>query len=128
MATCNGGEFSDNLTRRCVTNCPPSQWTYADSTTHRCVRICPLGWYAENTTQACKDKCWNYSLTNQSYADKLTNFCVAKCPFGYFGDNRTHICVTECGSPLYGHHVGRVCVALLDCYPDNSTGKIYYAD
>lgn len=130
MGTCPPTTFADNLTRKCVSDCPPSEWTFADESTHRCVRICPLGHFAENSTQACQPSCWNYSVSLQSYADNISNFCVAQCPFGFFGDNTTHECVLRCSTTRdeYGHPVGRVCVAQLDCYPDNATGNIYYAD
>ena len=123
-------EFADNYTRRCMPGCPPSQWTYADPTTHRCVRVCPPNYYAENTTQTCVPTCWNYSSTSYGYADNITKYCVAVCPYGFFGDNTTFKCVEQC-SPTrdeYGHPVGRVCVARLNCYGDIGTGKVYYAD
>lgn len=107
-----------------MSNCPPQEYTFADSSTNRCVRICPAGSYAENTTQACVPQCWNYTLSNISYADNISNFCVQQCPFGYFGDNTTFKCVTQCSTARdeYGHHIGRVCVARLNCYLDVGTG------
>lgn len=124
------------MTRRCVTDCPPSQVTFADSTTNRCVRICPHDYWAENTTQKCVPNCWTYPNGTVSYADNITNFCVAICPFDYFGTNSTHKCVLKCSATLdeYGHPVGRVCVGTnptsgkVDCYGDNSTGIPYYGD
>jgi hypothetical protein len=97
---CPANEFADNLTRRCVADCPPDQATFADPTTHRCVRICPMGLWAENTTQTCVPHCWTYTVAPLvgvvGWADNVTNFCVRQCPFGYFGTNLTHECVPMC--------------------------------
>lgn len=69
--------FADNLTRRCVSDCPVSEETFADSTTSTCVKVCPDGWFARNDTQICVE--YNNCPTD-TYSDILSKHCVARCP------------------------------------------------
>jgi len=78
--------YADNLTRTCVTKCPP--YSYADFSNNwgMCVYICP-----------------NLTNTTLQFADNYTQLCVTVCPAANatWGDNSTGSCVSTCPSGSY---------------------------
>lgn len=75
---CSATQFADNLTRKCVDQCPTStQETFGDLGTNRCVRICPNGYFARNDTKQCV---LAIDCAVGSWADVVSKYCVARCP------------------------------------------------
>ena len=61
--------YADNLTNRCVAQCPESESTYGDNSTRDCVKQCPAVpfTYADNMTRMCLTICNNE--TEGGYAE-----------------------------------------------------------
>ena len=55
MSKCPNGQYIENTTRTCVTQCPNGTDTYADGSlaTPACVHLCSPGYFADPYTLTC---------------------------------------------------------------------------
>lgn len=112
---CPVGEFADNSTMGCVSQCPLSPDYYSYNTTSSsggvttvlygtCVLYCPPGFYRQSPTRECLNKCPGSSY----FIDTTTKRWVQLCPDHYYAQLTGQICVANCSSwNQYG--LGNLC-------------------
>ncbi len=75
VTICSAGSYADNLTRKCVLECPKDQNLYADQLLHICSFTCSGGYFGSQINQTCIPVC-----DSPFYGNPLTTLCVSKCP------------------------------------------------
>ena len=115
--------YAEDTTHMCVSICPNGTTATTDNNIYSCkekckygefienkvcVTGCSNGYFADNLTRSCLNKCPSDPFT---FADPFVKQCVFQCSTGYFGyfDNRT--CeLSSCPVGLFKETTLRICI------------------
>lgn len=122
--------FADNSSRVCELLCNLSLYYYSDNNTGDCLTVCPGGFFADDFSHACVNRCPGLIESgNQvdTYGFELDHTCKSQCDEGWYAQNTSRLCAKFCPIGEYADTHIRHCV--LDCnrllpeYADNTTNK-----
>lgn len=69
-------KFADNLTKRCVKECPESEKTFGDQVSLRCVKVCPPDWYAQRVHRTLPARYCVQTCDQDTWSEKVKRTCV----------------------------------------------------